>query len=218
MCEFIYSVRTKKNNQYLRTSFKNAVALISHHLKNSIPYWNYNLLDKNNFSKLYGTLDGTLKEMKRLGIGTAKPHEGLTSKEVKLILYHNATSPNEPKGLLRRAFLWICLLGCPRNAISKGKWYHDRPLGKKWVRGIFREICLACEIKISERNISNHSGRDTSIQSIFNASNEEVKAIVISGHNSSAGVCNYFKVITEKKRTILNSVLQRLTNNNDDEK
>ena len=84
-------------------------------------------------------------------------------------------------------------------AISKGKWFHDRALGEKRIRGMFREICLVCGIDISGRNISNHSGRDTAIQSIFDAGNEEVEAMAISGHNSSAGVRNYLKVTTEKK-------------------
>jgi len=37
------------------------------------------------------------------------------------------------------------------------------------------------------------------IQSIFDAGNEEVEAMAISGHNSSAGVRNYLKVTKEKK-------------------
>src|SRR3954452_10076657 len=96
-------------------------------------------------------------------------------------------------------------------AISKGKWYYDRALGEKRIRGMFCEICIACGIDISERNISNHSGRNTAIQSIFDAGNEEVEAMAISGHNSSAGVRNYLKVTKEKKRKILGSVMQRLT-------
>ena len=76
---------------------------------------------------------------------------------------------------------------------------------------MFQKICLACNIDISGRNISNHSGRDTAIQSIFDAGNEEIEAMAISGHNSSAGVWNYLKVTKDKKRNILNSVVQRLT-------
>ncbi|RGB33578.1 hypothetical protein C1646_761567 [Rhizophagus diaphanus] len=55
------------------------------------------LLDKNHFPKLHATLDGTLKEMKKLGID------------------HDAVSSNNPKGLLKRIFLWICLLGYPQG-------------------------------------------------------------------------------------------------------
>ena len=75
MCEFIYDVRTTKGKKYSRVSLKNAVALISRHLKNS----------------------------------------GLTNEELKIILHNSAMSPSESKGLLRRAFFWICLLGCPRG-------------------------------------------------------------------------------------------------------
>jgi hypothetical protein len=49
--------------------------------------------------------------------------------------------------------------------------------------------------------------------------------MAILGHNLSAGVRNYLKVTMEKKRNILNSVMQRLTgtmesdttNNNDEQ-
>ncbi|PKK65048.1 hypothetical protein RhiirC2_786689 [Rhizophagus irregularis] len=119
MCEFIYGIRTKSGERYSRASLKNVVASISRHLKDTIPQWNYNLLDKNHFPKLHATLDGTLKEMKKLGIGAAKPHEGLTNDELKIILDHDAVSSNNPEGLLRRVFLWICLLGCPREISSK---------------------------------------------------------------------------------------------------
>jgi hypothetical protein len=115
MCEFIYGIRTKKGDQYSRASLKNAVGSISRHLKESIPQWNHNLLNKNDFPKIHATLDGTLKEMKRLGIGAAKPHDGLTNEELKLVLQHKVMSPSNPEGLLRRVFLWVCLLGCSRG-------------------------------------------------------------------------------------------------------
>src|SRR5437773_1077526 len=81
---------------------------------------------------------------------------------------------------------------------------------------MFHEICIACGINISGRNISNHLGRGTAIQSIFDAENEEIEAMAISGHNSSAGVRNYLKVTKGKKRNILDSVMQSLTSNIND--
>src|SRR3954451_13088008 len=81
----------------------------------SILKWNYNLFNKIDFPMIYATLDGTLKEMKKLGIGAAKSHDGLTNNEIRLILNHEAISPDNPEGLLRRVFLWICLFGCPRG-------------------------------------------------------------------------------------------------------
>ena len=38
--------------------------------------------------------------MKRLGIDTSKPYEGLINEELKIILYNNAMSLNESEGLL----------------------------------------------------------------------------------------------------------------------
>ncbi|CAB5354205.1 unnamed protein product [Rhizophagus irregularis] len=256
----------QNNDKYSRASLKNAVASISRHLKNSIPYWNYNLLDKNSFPKLYATLDGTLKEIKRLKIGAAKLHEGLTNEEICLLgcprggehykllidqfedtekgfIFKKFQQKNDQGGLEGNQHTFEILFTSniadkvepnadirkyismrPPNCTTKefylgisnasGQWYLNRALGKKRSRGMFQEICLVCDIDISGRNISNHSGRDTAIQSIFDAGNEEIEAMAISEHNSSAGVRNYLKVTKEKKRNILNSVVQRLTESN----
>ncbi|GES84736.1 hypothetical protein GLOIN_2v1787594 [Rhizophagus clarus] len=120
---------------------------------------------------------------KEMWIDAAKPHESLTNEELKLILDHDAMSPNNPEGLLRRVFLWVFI--------------------RIFMGGMFREICIACGIDISGRNISNHSERDKVIQSIFDAGNKEIEAMAISGHNLSTGVHNYLKVTKEKKRKIL---------------
>ncbi|PKK72281.1 hypothetical protein RhiirC2_777356, partial [Rhizophagus irregularis] len=63
------------------------------------------IYDKNYFPKLHATFDNTLKEMKKLGIIAAKPHEGLTNDKLKIILDCDAMFSNNPEGLLRRVFL-----------------------------------------------------------------------------------------------------------------
>jgi hypothetical protein len=86
---------------------------------------------------------------------------------------------------------------------------------------MFHDICVKAGINISNRNIGNHSGRTTSIQSIFNAGHEELKAMSISGHVSQPGIRSYLKVTGDQKREILGSVLNgiidpssNLTSNN----
>ncbi|CAG8765146.1 3031_t:CDS:2, partial [Acaulospora morrowiae] len=49
-----------------------------------------------------------------------------------------------------------------------------------------KEFYLCVSKNESEQNISYHSGRDISIQLIFNTGNEEIKAMAISGHSSSS--------------------------------
>ncbi|CAG8698366.1 12091_t:CDS:1, partial [Acaulospora morrowiae] len=44
--------------------------------------------------------------MKKLGIGTIKSYDGITTEELKLILHYKELSSNNPEGLLRHVFLW----------------------------------------------------------------------------------------------------------------
>ena len=104
-------MRIIKGEKYLRAFFKNTIISISHYLKNFKLQQNYNLLNKTNFSKLYTIFNDILKKIKKLEIDTVKPYEGLINKELKIIIYNNAMFLNEFKGLLRRVFFWICLLG-----------------------------------------------------------------------------------------------------------
>ncbi|RIA98844.1 hypothetical protein C1645_812334 [Glomus cerebriforme] len=167
MCKFIYSVRTTKSEKYSRVSLKNAIISISHHLKNSKSQWNYNLLDKTNFSNFHVTLDNTLKEMKRLGINAARPYEGLTNEELKIILYNSVMSPNIKDKTESNADIHKYISMRPSNCITKefylGISTNISALGKKRIRGMFWKICLACSIDISGRNISNHSGCNIAI-------------------------------------------------------
>ncbi|CAG8589258.1 18768_t:CDS:1, partial [Acaulospora morrowiae] len=112
VCEFICEVRTLKGDYYSQSSLKNAVASISRYLRDAKSDWQYNLLNKSDFPNIFATLDGILKEMKKLGIGTTKSYDGITTEELKLILYHEELSPNNPEDFLHRVFLWMCLFGC----------------------------------------------------------------------------------------------------------
>ncbi|CAG8594568.1 1194_t:CDS:2, partial [Acaulospora morrowiae] len=135
VCEFICGVHTLKGDYYSQSSLKNVVASISQHLCDAKSNWQYNLLNKSDFPNIFATLDRMLKEMKKLEIGTIKSYDGITTEELKLILYYKELSPNNPEDLLRHVFFWV---------------------------------------------------HDTLIQSIFDAGNEELEAMAISGHISSS--------------------------------
>ncbi|CAG8584215.1 11601_t:CDS:2, partial [Acaulospora morrowiae] len=100
VCEFICGVCTLKGDYYSQSSLKNAVASISRHLCDAKSDWQYNLLNKSNFPNIFATLDRMLKKMKKLGIGTTKSYNGITTKELKLILHHEELSPNNSEDLL----------------------------------------------------------------------------------------------------------------------
>ncbi|RIA80599.1 hypothetical protein C1645_838400 [Glomus cerebriforme] len=129
---------------------------------------NYNLLDKTNFSNLYAILDGTLKEIKRLEIDTARSYENLINDELKIILHNSTISPNIKGKAKPNANICKYISMRSSNCTTK-EFYLD-----------ILTNTLACGIDISEKNISNYSGYDIVIQSIFNAGNEEVEVMAIS--------------------------------------
>ncbi|CAI2180444.1 13783_t:CDS:1, partial [Funneliformis geosporum] len=76
---------------------------------------NYNLLNKNNFPKIYATLNDTLKKNEKIRNCATKLHKSLTNKELKIILNYNIMSSNELEELLKRVFYGF---------VFEGK-YHD---------------------------------------------------------------------------------------------
>ncbi|CAJ0635744.1 7226_t:CDS:2 [Entrophospora sp. SA101] len=213
--EFIVGAKTKQNQVYSRSSLKNAVAGISRHLRNVKKDWNYNLCKKEHFPKLNGILDGQLKLMKKQGIGEARPYDALTSDEVKLILNHNVCSPNNPAGLLYRIFMWICLLGCARGGehhslvILQFEDTEDDPSGVNGPNYDIRLYLSKCpsHYKLTQNIEGINNGRTTSIQSIFNAGHEELKAMSISGHVSQPGIHPSSNLTSNNKSNKVNDVV-----------
>ncbi|RIB24238.1 hypothetical protein C2G38_2285269 [Gigaspora rosea] len=71
------------------------------------------------FKNLYKTLDGHMKSIVDKGDKNRKQSDPLEVDEIKLILDSPATSTNNPKGLLRRVWLWVSLLCCLRGGDAK---------------------------------------------------------------------------------------------------
>ncbi|PKC12459.1 hypothetical protein RhiirA5_373065 [Rhizophagus irregularis] len=181
--QFLCGVTPKRSGYYSRASLKNALSAISRHLQNVKPGWRYNLHNKIDFPDLHARFDSLLKDMKKKGIGEMKSTDGLSTDEIRSIINYEALNPNTPLGLLKRVFFWICILGAPR-AIAQGKWYNDKQLADRTIHSMFKNICIECEIDIKGRNISNHSGRKTSIIELFDLGVAENTGMAITGHCS----------------------------------
>ncbi|RIA85481.1 hypothetical protein C1645_741550 [Glomus cerebriforme] len=124
--------------------------------------------------QLHATLDDTLKEMKKLGTGVNFQEISSKSDQGPFPSDIKGKGKAEPNADIRKHISMRppdCTVQ-PKNFIFK-----------------FRQILQ----QILKEN------RNTAIQSIFDAGNEEIEAMTISGHNSSAGVRNYLKVTKEKK-------------------
>lgn len=85
-------------------------------------------------------------------------------------------------------------------------------MGDRTIRSLFKTICIECGINVESRNISNHSGRRTSIMELFNIGVPENTGRAISGHKSSGGYYTYAKPMDKHKREALANILNKLIN------
>ncbi|CAI2167412.1 2400_t:CDS:2 [Funneliformis geosporum] len=154
MCEFIYGIKITKGEKYSRASLKNA-----------------------NFPKLHATLDGTLKEMKRLGIDAPKLHEGLTNEELKIILSNNVMSSNEPEGIKGvaesntdiRKYILMRPLNCKTKTFYLGISTNASGLGEKRIRGMAISVMQRLTGTVEHDGIN----KDDALQDKNNKNEEE---------------------------------------------
>lgn len=95
-------------------------------------------------------------------------------------------------------------------AIAQEKWYSDKQLADHTIRSIFKNIYIECEIDIKGRNISNHSGRKTSIIELFNLGVVKNTGIAITGHYSVSDYRAYAKPNNNHKKEALSGIINRL--------
>ncbi|CAG8817099.1 41129_t:CDS:2, partial [Gigaspora margarita] len=92
------------------------------------------------------------------------------------------------------------------------KWYLDKALGDHTIHSLFKTICIEYGINVESRNISNHSGRRTSIIELFNIRVPENTGHAISRYKSSGGYYAYAKPTNKHKREALANILNKLIN------
>lgn len=116
MIEFVCGVRQLRNgDEYAPSSLRNAInCLAMYLLDHPLNINKYNLASKQEFRDLWKTLDGKMKQLKKIG-KVARHHDPLTREEIQAIFQHEATSISHPQGLQYRIFMWCCLLFAPRG-------------------------------------------------------------------------------------------------------
>ncbi|CAG8623387.1 22024_t:CDS:2, partial [Gigaspora rosea] len=138
--------------------------------------------------------------MSNLGLGESKSTDRLMTEEIRHILNHKVLDLNTPLGLLKRFFSGFLY------------WYLDKALDDRIIHSLFKTICIECELNVESRNISNHSGRRTSIMELFNIGVPENTGCAISGHKSSGRYYAYTKPTDKHKREALANILNKIIN------
>ncbi|CAG8445727.1 16649_t:CDS:2 [Acaulospora morrowiae] len=116
MIEFICGVRQiNSGEEYAPLSLCNEInCLATYFMDQPLNINKYNLGSKQEFRELWKTLDGKMKQLKKIGKITCH-HDPLVNSEVHTIFNHEATSTSYSQGLQYCVFMWCCLLFASRG-------------------------------------------------------------------------------------------------------
>ncbi|CAG8607595.1 700_t:CDS:2 [Gigaspora rosea] len=94
--------------------------------------------------------------------------------------------------------------------IQDGNWFLKTGLGKHTLANMMNDIAQASKINITENRITNHSGRRTAIQLLYNLNINEHTMMEFSGHRSVSELRSY-KVPSNEQRlknttTLINAI------------
>ncbi|KAF0536906.1 Zinc finger MYM-type protein 2-like: PROVISIONAL [Gigaspora margarita] len=95
-----------------------------------------NLFDKHQFKSLHRTLDGRMKSLVNDGDKNRKQSNPLEIDEIKFVLNSPAVAVDNPKGLMRRVWIWLTLLCCLRGGDAKrlkASWLKELDDGGMWL-------------------------------------------------------------------------------------
>lgn len=111
LCRFIHAIKRQDGSDYHTSSLNNCLHSINRHLneKSTLPK-PINLLNKEEYYKLWKVYNAKVKNLASNGLGERKGAEGFTEEELLQIINHPTMSVNNPIGLLRRVFFFNAIL------------------------------------------------------------------------------------------------------------
>jgi len=111
LCRFIHAMKKQDGSQYHVSSVNNCLFAINRHLNNkSILPKPINIMDKDQFYKLWQVFNGKVKNLANQGLGERNGCDGLTEEELLKIIDHPTMSGKDPTSLLYRVFFFNAIL------------------------------------------------------------------------------------------------------------
>lgn len=105
LCRFVHAMRKKDGSEYHVSSVNSCMFAINRHLNNkSVLSKPINIMDKDQYYKLWQILNGKVKSLVSQGHGERNGADGFTEDDLLQILDHPAMSGNDPASLLYRIF------------------------------------------------------------------------------------------------------------------
>ncbi|POG76607.1 hypothetical protein GLOIN_2v1768727 [Rhizophagus irregularis DAOM 181602=DAOM 197198] len=107
LCRFVNAMRKKDGSEYHVSSVNSCMFEINKHLNNkSVISKPINIMDKDQYYKLWQILNGKVKSLVSQGRGERNGADGFTEDDLLQILDHPAMSGNDPASLLYRIFFF----------------------------------------------------------------------------------------------------------------
>ncbi|CAB4479671.1 unnamed protein product [Rhizophagus irregularis] len=107
LCRFVHAMRKKDGSEYHVSSVNSCMFAINRHLNNkSVLSKPINIMDKDQYYKLWQILNGKVKSLVSQGRGERNGADGFTEDDLLQILDHPAMSGNDPASLLYRIFFF----------------------------------------------------------------------------------------------------------------
>ncbi|KAF0454750.1 zinc finger mym-type protein 2-like: PROVISIONAL [Gigaspora margarita] len=118
--QFIVEVRKSNSQDYKALSLYTGFCAIARGISEIFEETRViNLFDKHQFKSLHRTLDGRMKSLVNDGDKNCKQSSPLEIDEIKFVLNSPAVAVDNPKGLMRRVWIWLTLLCCLRGGDAK---------------------------------------------------------------------------------------------------
>ncbi|GES85691.1 zinc finger MYM-type protein 2-like [Rhizophagus clarus] len=107
LCRFVHAMRKKDGSEYHVSSVNSCMFAINRHLNNkSVLSKPINIMDKDQYYKLWQILNGKVKSLVSQGRGERNGADGFTEDDLLQIFDHPAMSGNDPASLLYRIFFF----------------------------------------------------------------------------------------------------------------
>ncbi|CAG8760847.1 16094_t:CDS:2, partial [Racocetra fulgida] len=124
LIQFFVALKRKDGQPYAPTSIHNCYCGIARHLlTNSCQDPKPNIFDKNQFPRLYATIDGKIKLLQDTNHRQTSKSDSLTNNEIIQILNHEDLLQDTPTAITYRVYFWLCLLCGLRGGDAKRLQY-----------------------------------------------------------------------------------------------
>ncbi|PKB96961.1 hypothetical protein RhiirA5_433948 [Rhizophagus irregularis] len=200
LCHFIHAIKKQDGSDYHTSSLNNCLHSINHHLneKSTLPK-PINLLNKEEYYKLWKVYNAKVKNLASNGLGAFKGAEGFTEEELLQIINHPTMSVINPiANNIQAQGEKLYIPNIPEIIDMYELYFSKRPtqartctVSEKDLKTYMKQIASCTDINLNDHKISNHSGRKILVQILKRLNLSNAECMASSRHKSEQGLARY---------------------------